>query len=302
MRWLLPLLLIACQVPAPAPSKLVVDEEFTPVDLELTEVPNPLVIGLVPVFAPEQMVRQFSPLASYLGKQLDTTVELRLAESYDEMIELVKKGEIDLAQLSPFVYVTAKEQVPGIELIATNIAEGSSTYSGYIVALTDLGIRSIAELKGLRFGFVDEHSASGFLYPSAFLIADGLVPERDFREIVFAGRHDALMNHLIAGHIDAGATFSGALLHAEDQGLDIEQIEIIAKTGRIPYDAWVTRADLHPSVVAKLQASLLALSTQDRAGRRILRPLRSINAFAPITDEHYDSVRAVKKALERTRK
>jgi phosphate/phosphite/phosphonate ABC transporter binding protein len=260
------------------------------------------VFGLLPVFAPDQMVRQFSPLASYLGHHLDTTMELRLTETYDEMLVLIEKGEIDLAQLSPFMYVTAKQKVPQIELIATNIAEGSSTYSGYIVARTDLGVSSIEDLKGLRFGFVDEHSASGFLYPSAFLISGGLNPERDFREIVFAGRHDSLMNHLIAGRIDAGATFSGALLNAEDHGLDVEQVQIVAKTGRIPYDAWVTRGDLHPSVVAKLQSRLLALSTRDRQGRRILRPLRSINAFAPITDAHYDQVRAVKTALERARK
>src|SRR5688572_33460355 len=109
------LLLCACQVRAPEPDPFVVDDEPIPAAIELTSVPNPLVIGLLPVFAPEQMVRQFSPLASYLGKQLDTTVELRLAESYDEMLTLVEKAEIDLAQLSPFVYVTAKEKVPGIE-------------------------------------------------------------------------------------------------------------------------------------------------------------------------------------------
>ena len=293
----------ACHAKAPEPAPVEVQPDETPsAREELTNVPNPLVIGLLPVFAPDQMVRQFSPLASYLGRQLDTTVELRLAETYDEMLELIEKGEVDLAQLSPFVYVTAKEKVPGIELIATNIAEGSSTYSGYIVARTDLGIRSVEELKGLRFGFVDEHSASGYLYPTAFLLSGGLSPEKDFREIVFTGRHDSLMNHLISGRIDAGATFSGALLNAEDVGLDLEQIEIVAKTGRIPYDAWVTRRDLHPSVVGRLQGSLLSLSTRDRMGRRILGPMRSINAFAPITDAHYDQVRAVKKALARARK
>jgi phosphate/phosphite/phosphonate ABC transporter binding protein len=302
VKRLLLLLSLSCSVQPPDPGPLVMEEVPAPPPVELVDVPNPLVLGLLPVFAPDQMVRQFSPFASYLGEQLDTTVELRLSESYDEMVSLLDKGEVDLAQLSPFVYVTAKEKVPEIELIATNIAEGSSTYSGYIVARTDLGVSSIDDLKGLRFGFVDQHSASGHLYPSAFLISGGLEPQRDFREIVFAGRHDSLLNYLISGRIDAGATFSGALLNAEGQGLDVEQIEIVAKTGRIPYDAWVTRGDLHPSVVSQLESSLLALSTRDKKGRRILGPLRSINAFAPVTDAHYDQVRAVKLALERVRK
>ncbi len=227
MRALAALLLsvTACRVAAPEPPPIVdVEPPTAPDTTALTGVPNPLVLGLVPVFAPDQMVKQFSPLGSYLGRELDTTVELRLAESYDEIIEMVQQRQVDLAQLSPFVYVTAKERAPEIQLIATNIAEGSSTYSGYIVARADLNIDSVGNLKGLRFGFVDEHSASGYLYPTAFLMAGGLMPMRDFREVVYTGRHDALMNHLLAGHIDAGATFSGALIDAEDRGLDLEQI------------------------------------------------------------------------------
>lgn len=294
----------ACSVRAPesAPSRPASEQVAVTETSTLTGVPNPLVIGIMPVFHPDEMVRQYSRLASYIGTRLETTVELRLSESYDEMVRLIATGEVDLAQLSPFVYVNAKEQNPDLELIATNIAEGSPTYSGYIVARSDLHIRSLEDLKNARFAFVNHHSASGYLYPYAFLLSGGLDPERDFEEIVMTGRHDTLLHYLISGRIEAGATFSGTLLHAERTGLDTEQVEIVAKTGRIPYDAWVTRSGLHPSVTTRLKESLLALSTRDRSGRRILGPLRSINAFAPASDAHYDDVRVVKKALERARR
>lgn len=294
----------ACSVRAPEPKPVgtTAGESAWTETSTLTGVPNPLVIGIMPVFHPNEMVKRFSLLASYIGTQLDTTVELRLSESYDEMVRLIATGEVDLAQLSPLVYVTAKEENPKLQLIATNIAEGSSTYSGYIVARTELNIRSLEDLENVRFAFVNEHSTSGYLYPYAFLLSGGIDPRRDFREIVMTGRHDTLLHYLVSGRIEAGATFSGTLLHAERTGMDTEQIEIVAKTGRIPYDAWVTRSGLDPSVTRRLRKSLLALSTRDRRGRRILGPLRSINAFAPTTDAHYDDVRAVKRALERARR
>jgi phosphate/phosphite/phosphonate ABC transporter binding protein len=302
VRWLA-LSIAACTVPPPVPDPRILDADAgTFADTStLTGVPNPLILGIMPIFHPDEMIRTFSPLASHLGTGLDTTVELRLSETYDETVDLLVDGKIDVAQLSPVSYVVAKKRNPSLRLIATNISDGSLTYSGYVIARSELRIRNVDDLRGIRFGFVDEQSASGYLYPYAFLLSERLDPRTDFKEVVMTGRHDTLLRYLASGRIEAGATFSGTLLQGERLGIDTEQIEIVAKTGRIPYDAWVVRADLHPTVIARIAASLFRLSTRDAEGRRILGPLRSINAFAPVEDRHYDDVRAVAAALERVR-
>src|SRR5206468_2370748 len=82
---------------------------------------------------------------------------------------------------APLAYVVAKAKDPSIELIATNIEEGSSTYSGYILVRGDSPIVTAADFKQKRFGFVDVESTSGFLYAYAFFLEQGILPERDFK-------------------------------------------------------------------------------------------------------------------------
>jgi phosphate/phosphite/phosphonate ABC transporter binding protein len=244
------------------------------------------------------MLDAYTPLASHLGSELQTIVELELAKDYDTLIERIASGRVDLVQLPPLAYVVAKSRAPQLDLLLTNISEGSSTYSGYILVRAGSPIRRLEDLRGKRFGFVDRNSTSGFLYAYAFFLEHGIDPEQHFRTTTFSGRHDRVIQQLLAGEIDAAASFSGALLNAESKGIATDDIEILAKTGRIPYDAWCVRGTLEPRVRERIRQVMLQLSTRTLAGRRVLAPLRSINAFAPIEDDAYDDIRRVKRMVD----
>jgi phosphate/phosphite/phosphonate ABC transporter binding protein len=263
----------------------------------LRDHPQKLVLGILPIFAPAEMAIAYAPLASYLGEKLGSHVETVLSPDYPSMVDRVVKGEIDLVQLAPLAYVVAKKRAPSLEMLVTNISEGSSTYSGYILARAG-GVTTLEGLRGKRFGFVDRDSASGYLYPYAFLLDHGVDPQKYFREIVWTQRHDLALANLAEGKIDATATFSGALDNAEAHGIDVEKLMIIAKTGRIPYDAWCVRADLAGPIKDHIKVALLSLSMRTVEGRRILGPLRSINGFAPGDDTIYDPLRRVKVLVD----
>jgi phosphate/phosphite/phosphonate ABC transporter binding protein len=265
------------------------------------KIPSRLMLGVLPVFEPDQMIETYRPLAAYLGRELGTEVEIELTDTYEQLIDAVVRGEIDIAQLAPLTYVVAKERESSLTLIATNIAEGSSTYSGYILTKSDAQIQSAADFRGMRFGFVDYDSSSGYLYPYAFFLEQGILPERDFKSVVMTKRHDLAIEALLRGEIDGAATFSGALLNAEARGLDVERVHIVAKTGRIPYDAWCVRGSLDKGLHAMIQRALLALSTRTIAGRRILGPLKVINGFATTNDAAYDEVRRLKHLVDDAR-
>jgi len=259
-------------------------------------VPNPLRLGLMPVLEPEVIRAQFAPLAGYLGRTLGTKVELSIAKDYAGAIDNAIEGRVDIAQLSPLAYVAAKDRLPALYPLAANISEGSSTYSGYLIARRTLKIRSPQQLKGRRLGLINLHSASGYLYPYSFLLERGVDPAKDCT-IDLHERHDRLLNALSEGTVDVGGTFSGALNHAEQQGVDIRGLEIIAKTGRIPHDAWVAHPTLDPALHNAAQFALLNLSTRTHAGRLILAPIQSINAFTEVSDAHYHRVRAVQRRV-----
>lgn len=253
-------------------------------------VPNPLILSLMPVLEPEVIGQQYGRFAAYLGEHLGTTVELRIAKSYRAAIDAAVEGRVDVAQLSPLAYVEAKERQPAIYPLVANISEGSSTYSGYLVARRILRIRRPEQLAGKVLGLVNPHSASGFLYPYAFLLERGVDPEKDL-EVVLFQRHDRLIVALAEGRVDVGGTFAGAIHHAERQGVDTTGIEIVAKTGRIPHDAWIARPSLPSGVHDAVRHALVSLSTRDAEGRKVLNPIESINAFTEVDDHHYDRVR-----------
>jgi ABC-type phosphate/phosphonate transport system substrate-binding protein len=111
-------------------------------------------------------------------------------------------------------------------------------------------------------------------------------------------RHDLAIEALLRGDIDGAATFSGALLNAESLGLDSERLRIVAKTGRIPYDAWCVRGALAPGVKQRIQDALLQLSTRTLKGRKVLAPIRSINGFTHANDASYDEIRRLKHLVD----
>lgn len=299
------LALTSCRSRAPEPDPSVLrasEHDRAAIPQKTPGMPRPLRLGLVPVFKPEEMALAFAPLASYLGEQLQTVVEIKVSPSYEESIALVADDGVDLVQLAPLAYVKAKERSPSLELLATNISEGSSSYSGYILTRAKDDIRSLEDLRGKRIGFVDEASASGYLLAYGFLLDHGIDPTTYFSELRMTKRHDLVISGLIEGKHDAAATFSGALLNAEANGLDVYQVEILAKTGRIPYDAWCVSGKLAPAVRARIRDVLLSLSTRTKEGRDRLAPLKSINAFTRVDDSAYDEIRRVKRVVEEATK
>jgi phosphate/phosphite/phosphonate ABC transporter binding protein len=269
---------------------------------KLRNLPPRLVLGLMPIYGPDELLAAYAPLARYLGEQLGVPVQLVASTDYPSMVDDVLNARVDLVELAPLAYVMAKAHMPGLDLLVTNISEGSSTYSGYIVARADAEFRTVQDFRGRRFGFVDLDSSSGYLYPYAFFVEQGLRPERDFKQIIMTKRHDLAIEALLKGEIDATGTFSAALLNASAQGLDVNQLRIVARTGRIPYDAWCAQERLDPSVRRRLKQALLQLSTRTVAGRKILEPLKPLNGFGPATDAMYEEIRKMKASVDLARR
>ena len=260
--------------------------------------PDKLVFAATPYFGVEKIKAEFEPLTQFLTDRLGLPVEFRFIETYSEMIRRMSGPEIHLAVLSPLSFVTAKKSNPGLILLATQIANGAPTYSAYIVARADQGVETVDDLSGKKFGFVDRQSTSGYLYPRAWMAARGIVPSEFFSEVIYAGDHEKLIAMVADGTVDAGATSSSAYRIARTENPSIGALAILAKTGRIPYDAVVASAGLHPDLVDKVRNALLGLSTRGAEGRRVLGGPTNINGFVPAEQALYDEVRMAQEALE----
>ena len=253
--------------------------------------------GLVPFLAADTMRSSHKRLADHLAKTLSVEVELVVGDSYGDSVDRLQRGEFDLVELSPLVYAEASGKMK-LSCILQTIADGSATASGYIFVRDDSPRRTVEDLKGASFGFVDPMSTSGSLMAKKLLKDKGFDLEKDLGKSEYLGNHEAVLLAVLEGRVDAGATYQGSFgALRRSKGIDPLSFRVIAKTPRTPRDIFCVRPDLPQEISDAITAALMPLSGRDRAGREILGPL-SLNGFQPAQDANYDLVREVAAELK----
>lgn len=296
-RWPLLLLLAAClqqpdsYVPAPKP----------PVEHPFRFTPPPgltrLRMGVVPHMSAERMRASRTPLVAYLSGNLGVPVELVIGADYDDVGRMLADDEIDIAEFSPFAFVRARHKV-NLRPLVSAIAAGSSTSGGYVIVRGDSPRRTIEELKGARFGFVDPASTSGYLYPLKLFKDRHIDPDTYFSSVTFLGSHDAVLLSLLDGGIEAGATWQGSFgaLKARN-GVDPLSFRVIAKMPRTPQDLLCVRSTLPNEVGDAIAELMMRLSMRNHADRDILAAM-SVNGYVDIDVSVYEQVERIAAELD----
>ena len=249
-----------------------------------------LKFGFTPVLSEPEMRAEFEPLMNYLSDAIGQKVVLYVAKDYGDLRTQMETGAVDIGSFSPFAYVDAARGGK-IRIIAQSILEGSATYRGIIVARKDRALETIADLKGKRFAFVDPKSASGYVYPRAMLIEEGINPETYFRQTIFAGSHDKVIAAVLEGRADAGAIYNGALGVANRSGVSTENLVILASTDPIPHDAIAVRTGLKRELVKRIQRALINLDKSEAGRRVIAQSKKKLTGHVMANDRLYDVVR-----------
>ncbi|MEO1170984.1 MAG: phosphate/phosphite/phosphonate ABC transporter substrate-binding protein [Myxococcota bacterium] len=282
--------ILACDGSAQSEPSAGAPAQVLPATGETIAIPKTVVVGYTPHL--EAMDAEYRRFAEYLGGQLGIPTSLRVSESYEDLIHGFKREEIHLAFLSPLSYVDAERVAPHVRLLATEIANGADTYTGYIVTRLGSEVTDIAALRGKRFGFVSPRSTSGFLFPSDFLRKQGIEPTQDFKSVVFLGNHSRVVDALLAGEIDAGAISSTAYTTSSPS-----ELEVLAKTAVIPGGAVAADGRLPAQLLEKLLLAVLSVSTQTEAGKRVLGSRARINGYIAADASAYDVIRSMRATV-----
>ncbi len=228
-------------------------------------------IGIVPGMDMTALQENSKPMVEYLKRELGVEeVEFSTATDYTGVIEAMANKHIDAALFGPFSYVLAHKRA-NAEAIAAGGDKETGKLTGYystIVVLKETGITSIDDLKAkakeIDFAFVDPASTSGNLVPRGYLTSVGIDPDKDFRNTIFAGGHDAVAAALASGKVQAGAIFLPGYEKAVQGGvLDPEKVQIIWKSSEIPHSPWSVRSDVDEGLKKKLQQALLEVAEKD---------------------------------------
>lgn len=248
-----------------------------------------LIIGINPALSPDVIKAMYLPAINAVGETAGFNFRVMIAADYNALADCLIEGIVDVGWFSPLAYVNARYKAD-ITPIATPVVNGTASYRGYIITVPGSGISFIKDLKGKKLAFVDPKSASGYAYPRMLLKKAGIDPDRDLSEKVFLGTHSRVVEAVLQGTVDAGATYSEALDDAKKRGLAVEKLKILAETDPIPKDCIAARPDIEKSVVDSLKSGFMAY----RAKKEKMNGGGSIiNGFIPAMDENYDIVRAV---------
>jgi phosphate/phosphite/phosphonate ABC transporter binding protein len=254
-----------------------------------------LKFGFTPVLSEPDMHTEFDPLMAYLSDSIGQKVVLYVAKDYGDLRTQMETGAVDIGTFSPFAYVDAARGGK-IRLIAQCVINGTASYRGVIIARKDSGLKSLADLRGKRFAFVDPKSASGFLYPRALLIEHSITSETSFKQTIFAGGHDKVIADVLDRRADAGAVYEDALGIAKSKGVPTDNLLTLASTDPIPHDAVAVRIGVDDALTKKILAALVDLDRSD-AGRRVIansKP-KQLTGYMTAQDSLYDIVRRTAK-------
>ena len=223
-----------------------------------------------------------------------------VAASYAELTATILDGEVGLAWLPP---------VPTIELASRGSASvlaipargGSSTYHAAFIVRRG-GPKSLIELRGRRAAWVQRDSAAGYLVPRMHLAAQGFDVLRFFARELFVHSHAAVIDAVVSGEADVGASFctldvpTGRVTRSawqDEHGQSLRPVEVLTTMGPIPNDALVAANEVPAAARSALTRWLL---TVDGRARQIFETLLGSGDFRVPAENHYEVLRHALRA------
>ena len=254
-----------------------------------------LVVGFTPSAETEKIATTVKPLENILSKKLGVKVKSYLATDYTALIEALGSNKVDIAFLPPFGYVLANEKYKS-EIILKAIRNGHAFYRSQFVVRKGTA-KSINDLKGKIWAYPDAASTSGYIFPKAYMIKNGINPDKFFKDRIQTGSHDNAILAVYNKEADLATTFEGAENRLIKEYKDIkDKIEVIAYTDSIPNDGIVIRANLDNQLKEKIKKVFLELNNDEEA-LKILKEVYSWDGLVVANDKDYDVVREVMKLL-----
>ena len=250
-------------------------------------------IGFIPAEDSRAMVRQSQDILDIVAKQTGLKVEAFVGSDYNGTIEALRNGHVDVALLGPFSYVLATTQAPVEAFAVTVIAKTMRpSYKSIIIARKDSPINSINDLKGHTYAFVDPGSTSGYMVPAAAFKKLGITPEKDFKQVMYSGGHDATIVAVGEGKVEAGSVADRIFERGCAKGLaDCSKIKTIWESPDIWNDPVLYRKNMPEDLKKKIRDAFYSIKNLP------FGEMGTVARFDPITDKDYDPLRDIAKTL-----
>jgi phosphonate transport system substrate-binding protein len=256
--------------------------------------------GVISTESQDNLKTQWEPFLDAMEAELGRPINGFYATDYAGVIEAMGAGKIQLAWYGGKSYIEAAERSDAEAFAQTVNADGTKGYYSHLITnknnpiLKDIDVEKgdgdqyvVAHTADLTFAFNDPNSTSGFLVPSFYVFAkNGVNPNEAFKELVFAGSHEATAQAVANNQVDVATNNSESMLKIEQGDPEaFNNIQIIWTSPVIPSDPLAYRKDLPDCL--KDQIKNFFYNYKDAA---VLEPL-GWQGFDPAADADWNTIR-----------
>jgi phosphate/phosphite/phosphonate ABC transporter binding protein len=248
--------------------------------------------GIMQSIDPTRGRARLAELCEQLATDVGALVIPHHATSYRRLVDAFESGSVAIAWLPPISSAELDER-GRCAVMLLPVRKGSVSYRSAIIA-NRKGPRGIAELRGKRMAWVDPDSSSGFLVPRLYLQGAGYDVARLFGEERFLASHAAVVDGVLTGRFDAGATYCSS--EGQPQGpwskvARAADIIVVATTGTIPNDTVLLSRSLEPELRSKILRWLLDLRSP--RARALSAELFGADSFRVGSPAHYEPLKRI---------
>jgi phosphonate transport system substrate-binding protein len=228
---------------------------------------HPIKVLFVPSVDANIIVAGGEIMAQALNAATGLTYEVSVPTSYAAVIEEMCASPSDTMGFIPGLAYAIGSQTCGIDVAFKAVRFGFDVYWAEILVPRDSDIATLEDLEGLRWGYGDVGSTSGYMVPLVMLQEAGVTPSEEIQ----TGGHNQSVQALYNGEVDFATTFyspptlvdSGAVAWEEGQDPEVPA-DVISSCGlnadgnlvcgnyRVR-DARANIRDAAPDVVQKLR-------------------------------------------------
>lgn len=259
-----------------------------------TEKRETIKMGVIPTDDNADVSAMYEPVAEYLEKETGMNVELFLANDYTAVIEAMKNDKIDIARLGAFSYILAADQTK-VEPLVAEISKktGDKFYTSLLITQNDSSIKSVKDLKGKTVAFVDPASSSGNLVPRKWLLDNEIDPDKDLKEVIYSGGHDASVLAVENNKVDAA--FVAVNIYEDMKQKEMTKNTVtLGESEKIPTQPIVARSALDAETIEKIRTAFIEM---DKNAPEILDSFKEAQGFTSVEDNEYDGLRELAKLL-----
>jgi len=246
-----------------------------------------LSIAVLPDDSSENLLARYTPLIDHISAFTGYKVNLVIPDSYQHLLELFGKKQIDMARFGGFTYIKANRDYGAKALVFRDI---DAQFTSVILVRAESKAKTLGDLKGLRFGFGSELSTSGHLMPRQFLMDDKINPETYFSSVVYTGSHNKTAESVRDRKVDAGVANSDIIEQMFRTGqLKTSEVRILWRSPTYQDYLWAVNQDMDQQTARKIRDSFLVLPDGGNAEKVLLKRLGA-NYFLPATEADFVSL------------